>query len=235
MILTSLRENMWRFAAWHMVVPAPLRSWLDNRINRAARRIPHLAARLAAGTLRVRIGPAGRIERRPAPAQPPKVPPPEALAPEALVPTPPASPPIPPRPNIPRGFGWLQRLVSGCDPVRRVVGGHTAAARNHLQYLLDQPDMQALLRAAPPIGRELRPICRMLGITPPPGLLPPPRKRQPKPRPEAPARLRKPVRRDKPRSKLRTLSDYGPPPPPGYVRPMQGAIRPPPARNPRST
>ena len=69
--------------------------------------------------------------------------------------------------RLPRGFGWLRRRV-------RAVG----FGRSQLEYLLAQPDMAALIAAAPPIGRQIRPICRMLGVRPPPGLFPPPRRRR---------------------------------------------------------
>jgi hypothetical protein len=46
--------------------------------------------------------------------------------------------------------------------------------RGQLEHLLRDPDMAALIAAAPePMGRALRPLCRMLGLPPPPILAPP--------------------------------------------------------------
>ena len=46
-----------------------------------------------------------------------------------------------------------------------------SAAASQLQALLGDPEMAALIAAAPrQMGRVLRPLCRMLGIAPPPGL-----------------------------------------------------------------
>ena len=65
--------------------------------------------------------------------------------------------------EMPTGFGWLIRL-----------GGHHAAGfGSQLQHLLCDPEMVALISAAPgPMGRLLRPLCWMLGIKPSPGLFP---------------------------------------------------------------
>jgi hypothetical protein len=69
--------------------------------------------------------------------------------------------------------------------VQAVAGG-----RSQLTCLLDQPDMGALIKAAPLVAHHLRPICRMLGVKPPPGLFPPapfpPRRPKPPPRPGRP-------------------------------------------------
>src|SRR6185312_11003612 len=68
---------------------------------------------------------------------------------------------------------WLIRL-----------GGYKAAAYGSLlQHLLADPEMAALIAAAPQLGRVLRPLCRMLGIDPGPARLP----RRPRD-PEAPRR-----------------------------------------------
>ena len=73
-------------------------------------------------------------------------------------------------PPLPRDFGWLVRLV-----------GHEAAGgASQLRHLLTEPDMAALIAASPrQTGRLLRPLCRMLGIVPPPLIA--------KPSPRAPA------------------------------------------------
>ncbi len=73
-------------------------------------------------------------------------------------PRPPAPRSAPSRPyvRLPRGFTWLVRAVPG-----------TASGAATLQFLLDQPDM-AELAQFPPMRRLLRPLCRMLGVRPPP-------------------------------------------------------------------
>ena len=90
---------------------------------------------------------------------------------------------------LPAGQRWLVRLVPGIG-----VGA------SHLQHLLDDPDMAAMLRAAPQIGRTLRPLWRMLSADRLPDILRPPRPAPappaavaarpvpPEPRPPAPSR-----------------------------------------------
>jgi hypothetical protein len=73
--------------------------------------------------------------------------------------------PSPPYPRLPQGFAWLIRLV----PEAAAYGGQ-------LQHLLSQPDMAALLQAAPQAARILRPLCRMLAV-PSDTILPPPAQR----------------------------------------------------------
>jgi hypothetical protein len=63
----------------------------------------------------------------------------------------------PPKDPLPKNFGWLLPLVP--DAV---------CFRSQLEGLLQNPEMAALIAAAPaPMGRALRPLCRMLGLTPP--------------------------------------------------------------------
>jgi hypothetical protein len=67
-----------------------------------------------------------------------------------------------------------------------------AAYGSQLQFLLHDPDMAALIEAAPQMKRLLFPLCRSLGVEMPPGLRPPARRprplapRTPKPRPPRP-------------------------------------------------
>ena len=75
----------------------------------------------------------------------------------------------PPPVYIPRRRAWL--VVK--------LGYHMAAYTSHLEHLLRDPETQALLATAPPqalksLGRTLRPIARLLGVTLPPALLPSP-------------------------------------------------------------
>ena len=90
--------------------------------------------------------------------------------------TPPRPRPTTPRPPTPRrrapaarapdilpaGQRWLVRLVPGIG-----VGA------SHLRHLLDDPEMAAMLRAAPQIGRTLRPLWRMLSADRLPDILRP--------------------------------------------------------------
>ncbi|MFP5248425.1 MAG: hypothetical protein ACLGP3_01200 [Acidobacteriota bacterium] len=72
----------------------------------------------------------------------------------------------PPRPGarrparrpLPCSHAWLVRLVP-----------QAAAAASQLSHLLAEPEMAALVTAAPQARRLLRPLCRMLGVRMPPG------------------------------------------------------------------
>jgi len=85
--------------------------------------------------------------------------------------------------RLPRGYYWLIRLLPY----------EAAGYGSQLQALLAEPEMAALLAAAPQAGRILRPLCRLLAITPE-GLLalpsaagkPAPQPRAAKPAPAAP-------------------------------------------------
>jgi hypothetical protein len=71
----------------------------------------------------------------------------------------PACPPRSPR-LLPRRFAWLLRLAPEAGPYHQ-----------ELHDLLSQPEMAALVAGTPQMGRILRPLCRMLGVKPVPGLL----------------------------------------------------------------
>jgi hypothetical protein len=98
--------------------------------------------RFTAMAARVAAGRMAAPRRRPARPAPLKLPPSRA------------------RPIWPTGFGWLVRLAP-----------EAACSAGVLQYLVTQPEMAALLAAAPQAGRLLRPLCRKLGVTLPPVLL----------------------------------------------------------------
>ena len=110
----------------------------------------------------------------------------------ALTPHPPASGPIfagkngipsraPPSPSrgegqvrsaqawsvLPRRFGWLRSLLSA-EGQWPVVAFH---------FMLEEPEMKAIMAAAPQVGRILRPLCHFLGIETPVELRLPKRKR----------------------------------------------------------
>jgi hypothetical protein len=70
-------------------------------------------------------------------------------------------------PWMPYAYRWLVRLVPGA-----------VAGRDALETLLRDPEMLALLRANPRLGRILRPLCWMLGVAP--ALMPPARTRPPR-------------------------------------------------------
>ncbi len=92
--------------------------------------------------------------------------PPRAAPRQPLSRRPPATPPR----RLPRRTGWL------CQPVPAA-----CAYASQLQHLLNEPDMRALLDAAPGIDRLLRPFCRMLGVARP--KLPPRSNQRPSQRP----------------------------------------------------
>ena len=127
--------------------------WLIwTRLSRTAYRFAKLAARIQSGTLptRSRASRAGRTSTTRASDRP-------------------AERPVErPVERLPRGRGWLFRLV----PVAPCFG-------SQLNYLLSDPEMQALLAATPQMGRLLRPLCHSLGIriSDHPLLQPPPRVR----------------------------------------------------------
>jgi hypothetical protein len=89
----------------------------------------------------------------------------------AARPRPAAAPDQPRLPSL--SCGWLLRLVP--EP------WHLNAWRTPLQELLADPEMAAVLQAAPQMGRILRPLCHMLHEEPPPYLLLPKRPRRPRP------------------------------------------------------
>ncbi len=64
-------------------------------------------------------------------------------------------------PALPQGFGWLARLAPSILPLR-----------SQVCHLLGDPELAALLAAAPQAARILRPLCRMLGIEAGPGFPP---------------------------------------------------------------
>ena len=90
---------------------------------------------------------------------------------------PPANPrPRPPN-RLPQKFGWLLPLLP-----------HAAASGSQLQYLFGDPEMVALMAAAPAaLRRPLRSLCRMLAVRPP-EILALPKKKPPKPRKAKPPR-----------------------------------------------
>jgi hypothetical protein len=144
-----------------------------DRLRHLLARFTKLAARAEAGKLR----PPRRRTVRPRPAVRPRAAtPPEAPSPPPGDPTPDPKPRQPER-LLPRKFGWLIRFV----PYEAACFG------SQLQHQFSQPEMMALIEAAPQAaGRILRPLCWMLAIPLPPNLRLPPRPRKPRP-PKQPA------------------------------------------------
>jgi hypothetical protein len=102
-------------------------------------------------------------------------------APRRFASRPQAEPKPRPPSQLPQKFGWLLTLVPPA-----------VGARSQLQSLLRDPEMAALIAAAPTsLGRPLRSLCWMLGLRPPEiqALPAAPRKprQKPPPAPEAPA------------------------------------------------
>ena len=83
----------------------------------------------------------------------------------------------PPPLRLPRGKAWLVRLMRM----------EAAAAGSQLRHLLNEPDMQALAAADPRMGRLLRPLCHILGVTPTPEIARPRPKARPAPSVAEPA------------------------------------------------
>jgi hypothetical protein len=83
-------------------------------------------------------------------------------------------------PRLPRGRGWITRRIPESGP--------SAGA---LHDLLQQPNTQEFVQAAPQAARLLRPLCHALGVDQPAWLKLPPRPRPPrKPRAAKPRRLK---------------------------------------------
>jgi hypothetical protein len=77
---------------------------------------------------------------------------------------------------LPQKFAWLLPLVP-----------EAAAYGSQLHTLLAEPEMAALMAAAPvPMRRLLGPLCHMLGVRPPAPLARPRKPRQKRPRPPDP-------------------------------------------------
>jgi len=111
-----------------------------------------------------------------------------------------------PRPpsRLPQKFGWLLPLVP-----------HSVGHRSQLEYLLRDPEMLALLAAAPAtLRRPLRSLCWMLRVDPPEILALPKKPRPPpKPRPAKQPAQAAPERRP------------DPPDLPAWMRGMPSSIR----------
>ena len=147
---------------------------LHERLNRTRNRVLRLMTRLATGTWRPR-----RAAQRSGDATKPRTKP---TLPDHEIQRRKLHP-------IPRGHLWIIRKF----------GWRSAAYASQLDHLLNTPETQALFAEAPPeaiksLGRTLRPLCNLLGITPPKPLQsdrpPPIRKPRPKRPRKKPRKLR---------------------------------------------
>ncbi len=162
-------STAWRFAA----IIRDLSGAAGMRMRADPATVPKLSLLQAwlHNTIRRFVALAQRAKAGPLPPPRPRAPRPAPGRPE---PTP--HPPRPRQPEMPRQFLWVVRLL----------GVEATGCANQLDYLLKDPEMQALLRDAPQVGRILRPLYRRLGRKPDPALLPPPPPRPPRAKPPPP-------------------------------------------------
>ncbi len=132
---------------------------LHNHLGRARRRLATLLAILAAGRLPRQRAPRPRTAEDGRKAGPPSY-------------------------KFPSRRAWFLTTF----------GQHAGGHASQLQFLLNDPATLALIASAPPealkpLGRILRPLCRLLGADLPPKLRLPPREPKPaQPRPAQPSR-----------------------------------------------
>jgi hypothetical protein len=130
-------------------------------------------------------------------------------------------PPRPPSP-LPATFGWLMPLI----PARKEEYWHANGVRAGLESMLAEPEMAALVAAAPvSLGRPLRSLCWALRLKPPP-FLAPPRRTPPRPEPPQPAAAADAAPQPSPPAPAPTAPDRPAPaaaPPPGTFGPPLSA------------
>ena len=127
---------------------------LVNRICRMANRFDALFAKWQAGTL---------PKPRPSRAGPSRADP--SRVGQSRTPGEPRA-----RPRLPGRRAWLLHVTEQVRLAAAICG-------TQLQHQFATPDFAAFLQAAPQAGRILRPLCRMIGIDPPPECAWPPRRR----------------------------------------------------------
>ena len=155
------------YDAWRRQIGGPLLGAMTQRLWRLWTRLRTAFARWQAGTLR-----------------PPRPRPLRAGAPAAAAPADPLAG-LPAgdwrllKRLLPRDFGWLKRVMPNLLPY----------AHAFIDLVADA-ETQALVAAAPQVGRILRPLCHMLGLPLPEWLRLPKRVRvRPPPREKRPPRL----------------------------------------------
>ena len=170
-------------------IAGPLTFRLHRRFTRMVRRFAALVAHLAQFGADAPVRAYHRKQ------------PPPAAAPEPAQDPAPESPQIPPRDPYPRHNPLPKWARPGARPPalplsqavrlpsrRRWLAGlslNINCAGSQLQHMLYDPELASLLAASPRLVALLRPLCRMLGVEFPHGILPPrpPRApRQPRPR-----------------------------------------------------
>ena len=98
-------------------------------------------------------------------------------------------PAAPARPRAPRPASAKPRLPRRQTWLVAAVGYPAAGYAYRLDIFLARPDSAEFFHAVPHAGRIIRPLCHMLGLTPPPELRLPPRPnpvRPPRPTPTPP-------------------------------------------------
>ncbi len=99
----------------------------------------------------------------------------------------------PPATKVPTEKAWLLRLIP-----------HAGQHHGHVETIVNNAELAALVAAAPQAGRLLRPLARMFGIPLPAHLKLPPRPR--KPRAPKPPRLRQTPARGFTRAQIASMS-----------------------------
>jgi hypothetical protein len=151
------------------LLPGPIWTLLWFRLERVANRLTRLYEQWQQGTLPKPRSKATRPKtvQKPTPPQIPEFPHPGTT----LVDSP---------SRLPRGRGWITRRIAEAGP-----------SAGHLHDLLQQPNIQDFVQAAPQAARLLRPLCHALGVDQPAWLQRPTRPRpRSKPRPPRPRRLK---------------------------------------------
>ena len=95
---------------------------------------------------------------------------------------------VKPRLRLPSRKAWLVRAL----------GWEAAGYGCQLEALLAEPEMRVLLVYVPAVGRILRPLCRMLGVTALDGTPAAPAKRRPRTRPKIARKVAVEVRKHSP-------------------------------------
>ena len=150
-VVATILEYLFR--RLHGLGPTPVGMLIYNRISRANQRVQRLMQRLATGTWRA-----------PKPHTPrPKPDTAEPRAPRAKT------------PYISQSKGWIGQRYG------YFIRGYFGL----FEHTLTKPETLALLAELPPealksLGRTLRPICHIFGVTPPECLRLPPRERKPR-------------------------------------------------------
>ncbi len=150
------------------ILPGPIWTLLWLRLHRLGNRLTRLYERWQTNTLPTPRKPTQRPKT-------PRTPPPQI--PELPAP---GMPLVDAPMRLPQGRGWITRRIPEAGP-----------SAGHLHDLLQQPNTQDFVQAAPQAARLLRPLCHALGVDQPTWLQRPPRPRKPrKPRAPKPRRLK---------------------------------------------